>query len=784
MSSSALASSSVPTNWKSNINQVVKGYESEPAKGLVHGLQKDFIQNSWGQRVDLEMGKNWRMDFTLVKNDHGKFLLVHDYGTNGMTGPNLSMTEISRLATDLPPDYRLARFSAMNYSGGNEGAGLYGRGKLLFSAASEIGYYIYETLTQEEGYRVNYKKLEGNDLRVGESALQGEDAINYLTETTGLMPISSQGSRIIVISPIDALVTAIDDGIFIKDIEETWWRIIKKFNAKIKVQKYDGTCEFAKIPVEYQENLNEFRRNFKIQIPGYSKVTEIGLGISNNDIREDLRNVYLYRKNMKLAEIPLSIPEELQNRYFGYVEVDEDFEDEIINIEDLEHYGFTSKKSKVFQQLKLTVSNEHDTWMEELGYVNRRIAQDENLQNELLEVSTELDEFLTAMDFGGDIDSGNQMPKCQLKWEGIKFPENKGNRLTFGDIISDIRFSIKNNYTVPKDFKVRLAIKCENSTLIDLSDTTVRIGAGEKLTYGPFEFEVNEALKRFKKHSIVLEVFPVRSTKVEKIEALFYYDVEQIVKEQRQFALKLISIELPNENSRRVDTGQRITNIAYKIINNSAHHATLALNITTYMGDRENDSLENTFLRRDIEVEAHKEVIVHCTDIEFSKEAYEDRILKGPIEIRTTLSAANDFSIYEMGDIICKNPPLVVYLNQEGGFISQTFNDVQMIEGDEYRSYANGKKGDWTFSLYKDHPSYMRIMEDDDLRKEYLIEEMLKQTMRVHLSDGNYSILAMFSEDLSDIEDLSYAELLHYSYSVIDKIQLKRQQNQGALTHG
>lgn len=167
------ASASVPTNWKSNINQVVKGYESEPAKGLVHGLQKDFIQNSWGQRTNLATGEHWGMDFILTENSQGKFLTVHDYGTNGMTGPNLSMTDISRLSTDLPPDYRLARFSAMNYSGGNDGAGLYGRGKLLFSAASEVGYYIYESLTNE-GYRVNFKKLEGNDLRVGERALEGE----------------------------------------------------------------------------------------------------------------------------------------------------------------------------------------------------------------------------------------------------------------------------------------------------------------------------------------------------------------------------------------------------------------------------------------------------------------------------------------------------------------------------------------------------------------------------------------------------------------------------------
>lgn len=479
---------------------------------------------------------------------------------------------------------------------------------------------------------------------------------------------------------------------------------------------------------------------------------------------------------MKLAEIPLNIPEELQNRYYGYVEVDEDFEEEIIRIEDLEHYGFTSKKSKVFQQLKLTVTNEHDNLMEDRGYVNKKVAQDENLQNELLEASAELDEFLNTMDFGGEIASGKSLPKIELKWHGIQFPDEEGNRLTLGDCVSNIKFSVKNHYATSKEFKLRLSIKCENSTLIELSDITSRIAPGASELYGPFDFEITERLRRFKKHSIVLEVFPVRSTKVEKIEAPFYYDVDQIVPEHREFSLKLASINLPNENSKRVDTSQSVNNITYNITNNSAYTAKLALHIATYMGDRENELLEHVLLRTDIIVEAHNGLIVSCPDIEFLKETYEDKILKGPVEIRTILSAADDFGIYETADIICKNPPLTVYLNQEGGFINQTFKDVLMIEGDEYRSNINGIKGDWTFSLYKDHPSYVKVADHEESRKEYLIEEMLKQTIRVHLSDNNYSILAMFSEDLSDIEDLSYAELLHYSYSIVDKIQLKRQQ--------
>src|SRR5690625_205345 len=228
------SSSSVPTNWKSQIEQVVRGYETEPARGLIHGLQKDFIQNSWGHRRT-NKGSGWGMKFELITNSLGTFLIVEDWGTHGMTGPNMTMSEINKLDTDLNPHFRLARFSAMNYSGGNEGAGLFGRGKTLFSAASNDFHYFFETLTKDEGYRVNWKKLEGNDLRVGEQASEGDIGKKTIINQTGLNPISSIGSRITIVNPIPELVDAIKKGDFQRYIEETWWRVLVKYDADISI---------------------------------------------------------------------------------------------------------------------------------------------------------------------------------------------------------------------------------------------------------------------------------------------------------------------------------------------------------------------------------------------------------------------------------------------------------------------------------------------------------------------------------------------------------------------
>ncbi len=41
----------MPQNDMAQIEQIVREYDSDPAKGLVHGVQKDAIQNGFGARL-------------------------------------------------------------------------------------------------------------------------------------------------------------------------------------------------------------------------------------------------------------------------------------------------------------------------------------------------------------------------------------------------------------------------------------------------------------------------------------------------------------------------------------------------------------------------------------------------------------------------------------------------------------------------------------------------------------------------------------------------------------
>ena len=60
----------MPQNDKQQIEQIAREYESEPAKGLAHGIQKDAIQNAVGARLpgrEPNSYRQWQFTFELLK---------------------------------------------------------------------------------------------------------------------------------------------------------------------------------------------------------------------------------------------------------------------------------------------------------------------------------------------------------------------------------------------------------------------------------------------------------------------------------------------------------------------------------------------------------------------------------------------------------------------------------------------------------------------------------------------------------------------------------------------
>lgn len=779
----------VPTNWKSNIDQVVAGYDTQPAKGLVHGFQKDAIQNGWGAKK-YKTGKDWGIRFQLTQTIQGTFLTVEDFGTVGMTGPNMSMDQINNLSGDLDPDYRLARFSAMNYSGGNEGPGLFGRGKLLFSAASKDYHFYFETLTENEGYRANYKKLNGNMLNIGKKAFEGSEAREFIHQNTGLEPINKVGSRIIVVNPKDEIVDAINNGDFLRFIEETWWRIILKYDANITVE-YKGEVKKAQVPPIYLDAIKE-KKGWKawtktnFTVTGYHQVKRIQLFVSEHEIDEDLLGVFFYRKDMKIGEIDLEIPNKIQKKYFGFIEVDNNWENELTDNENLEHYGVKNKSKKCYQKLKITVNNEHKLFMEDLGLIKKKESEDQRLRQELSEISQGLDSFFNSMNIGNLGNSGLKKEPIEVSWAGLIFPSSSRNNIVYtGDYIKNIKFKIKNNTGSTKNIEYKLFVSYHNQEVLSIAKGARSIQGSSEETFGPFnDLLIDVPLVRFEKNIIILEV-TYRNKKIVK-QIPLYYDTTSVTTPRHNFVLKNLNITYPQPESKRVNTNDKLTNIVYTIENNTSEKAYIAFHLSTHNVEQSNELLQSIIITKDIVLDPFNKIEINCPDIYFDKERYESKMGNGKIEIRARISAAQDFLDYEMADELTKGSKITVYLNQDpDGIGSGTFSDFRSrIEEIGKKSDVDSENENLIFELYIKHPSYERVVDDEENRKEYLAEEMLKQMVRAQIEGGNYSILNLGEEQeksQEEFEALSSVELMQKTLFVIDKLNFNRLKNKGVL---
>ena len=119
---------SMPQDYKKDIDWIIDAYELVNVT-FSDGFQKDAIQNAVGARGS-NSWTNWKCNISYIKNEKGKFLVIEDQGTEGLTGPNISVDEINRMIDNdenIDPTWRLARFSSRNVSGGNQtGAGKIG----------------------------------------------------------------------------------------------------------------------------------------------------------------------------------------------------------------------------------------------------------------------------------------------------------------------------------------------------------------------------------------------------------------------------------------------------------------------------------------------------------------------------------------------------------------------------------------------------------------------------------------------------------------------------------
>lgn len=460
-------------NWPEDIRAIVDGYRAHTT--ISHAVQKDAIQNAWSAKKN-KRGKGWDFIFELVEGDGRKYLLMTDGGTTGLTGRVLTPEEYEQ---DLRGEERWGRFEGVAFTQPREERtlGSRGRGKFIFVGASKEHTILYDTLRDDGIYRLGFRTIIKTESPV--AAYEGEVGKQKLREMTkGLItPLSSVGTRVIVVNPADEVIENIKNGNFLRYISETWWEIILKYNTNVKLRAF-GQEQTASIPPEFSLPEDDSKRS-KVWIKENQRIrTGFGeFGIkklhivynSGRSTPEDIRGVAIQRDGMKICLIePRYLGREIVESLYGYITFDSDTEEALLEDEGIEHYSYDFRRS-LPGVIKRFVEDEMTRFAQEkLGYgVDARELRRQQQRNAERRALVAVNRFAREIGIGvgpGRIVrkgvGGSRTPKeIYIEVGDMNFPRLGDLRVNYGESISNIKARIVNDSDIEAIVRFKLFMR-------------------------------------------------------------------------------------------------------------------------------------------------------------------------------------------------------------------------------------------------------------------------------------------------------------------------------------
>lgn len=753
----------IPQNFRNNVDWILGAYTDADVT-FPNGFQKDAIQNAVGARR-YNKWTDWSCDISVIKTSQGQYVVVEDCGTVGLTGKNTPGPEINEMMArgeDLPPIERLSRFTSMFNSGGNTtGGGLFGAGKSVYSVASTDYTYYFDSLREDGIYVANVN----NNGQVYPLAFEGDEATKFILTETGLSPKNTVGTRVIIKSPKAELVESIKSGEIIPYIQESWWRIIQRLGIGSNIS-VNG------IPVDVPKDVTNSTHNFELSSPetyiGIYKVKHFGFYVFQNGGNQ-WSGLSYYRKGMKIGEIELNdIPERVKGKFWGYIEVDGAWEAELADIEDKVHFGVSKGKRKTttYQNLKKYCNTKVRALLVDWGFIKDKESEDKKLRDKLQLIAEDIQDLFDKLGFE-DLGKGSQRADFDVRWQNIQYPTPNSERVSTGD---QIKFTvrIKSSYITDKRFECRLYIENPHNgnVVYILSNKKFTIKANSIYTED-FSFEVDEINSvHYAENRIKLVVKVIGSGKEKHKELSYFYDIDKPNNIRETISLVLHECIFPHQGQRRINFGESLQNLSYRIENKRNHVFNYRLNISIH-------NASDPTCPRIIDVASFtgiinpfEEVLSPVIDkIEFPEDVYAQHLSEGVLDLRARLIANEDDDEYEKGDRITSYF-FKIFLNcDEKNGKNGAFEIKSVDAPNDYRRSWNTPGTGRSISVNVGHTAYLNLQEFPEVQTEYLREQMLKQYVLLYLSEGRYDMFGAAGAEFADLEPQEAAP------RVIDKIE-------------
>lgn len=753
----------MPQNFKKSIDWILRAYKDADVT-FPNGFQKDAIQNAVGARKSRKW-TNWSCDIFVRETVRGRFVIVEDCGTVGLTGENTPLAEVNekmRRGEVLSPTERLSRFSSSFNSGGNTtGGGLYGAGKSVYAAASEEYAYYFDSLREDGKYVANV--YDGGYMH--SLASEGEEAEEFIINETGLPPKNTTGTRIIIKSPNQELVASIESGEIIPFIQESWWRIIQRLGSDSHIS-VNGTR--VVVPQDITESSHSFELRSPETYMGNYKVKHFGFYVFQNGGNK-WNGFSYYRKGMKIGEIELNdIPEKIKGKFWGYIEVDEAWETELANIEDSVHFGVSQGKRRTatYQNLKKYCNTKVRALLVDWGFIKDKESEDKKLRDKLQQIADDIQNLFDKLGFE-DLGKGSQRADFDVRWQNIRYPTPNSERVTTGDQI-EFTVRIKSSYITDKRFECRLYI--ENPQTGDVLHTICNqkfIIKANSVYTNDSSFIIDKTNSvQYAENKIKLVVKVLGSGKEKCKELSYFYDVDKPTIPRESISLVLHECVFPRQGERRINFGESLQNISYRIENKRNHIFNYRLNVSIHNASDPTspkivDVQSSTGAIKPFE-EAFSQII---DKIEFSEEIYSQYLSAGVLELRARLIANEDDEEYEKGDKVAQYFYKIFLNCDEKNGKKDAFEIKGVDEPNNYRRSWHIPGTGRSIYINFGHAAYLNLQELPGIQTEYLREQMLKQFVLLYLSEGRY--------DMFNVNDSEFVELEPHEAvpRVIEKIE-------------
>lgn len=768
------------------LTQIIREYEADPSRGLSHGVQKDAIQNGVGARLGNNEAKafksGWSFHFELRKVSGVDSLVFWDEGTAGLSGQILSYDEIAKLSAagkmgETGADERLSRFLTRFVSGGNLGPGSFGRGKLIFQGASKDFSILIDSLRLSDNeYIALDRKIIDKQLVQPNRPFVGAKAVEWLAKVSKkqLDPLTKPGTRITILNVRNELKEAFlasfgkgnpthaEDDDFHDMIAETWWEIIA-MGAEIFLHHGKKTILVKpKSPLNSLVNATDKKDGFRVYVKNLVsvvvggeefKIKQLRLVVAPDPLPNALRGIYVQRKRMTIGLLSNQLRghHKIDSRLYGHIILDSELERQFEAKEGTTHYGFTARGPRgAFAQVRDLVRTHLDYFQQELGLQveNTEGRAKKALQDALNDINSRAAE----LGLPTDVFAGPKIRGVELAVSRFDLPVEDTVRVELGDEIGPIEFTALSRLRRGIAATLTVVLEQPGQVARQISEEKLEIPAGGEVSVdvagivlekGKYVSGAPLTIRGVLKEEGEAHVLASVSKKI-------WVGMEPPPRPIDSVSVQVFSPVFPRADSKRVELGEAITGIAFRLINNEPMGLKVNFDVVVSHG-RGSDSSGRVIqsLSKQVELFLPKlsEKIISCEDLKISPELFgsvwdEEAIAsKRRCEIVCTLVAAEHYEKLKKvkGEKLGpkRATPFYCGVEAEGASIFKTTLQEDVPEGHRSRVTGGAATG-YTFILNVGHSSYKAVEGNEEYQQRYCKEQLLFQAYLISISNGQF----------------------------------------------